>query len=40
MLAAWWAQADDEDRPALLWSIASDRRLDLDRAARPRPCAG
>jgi hypothetical protein len=40
MLAAWWAQADDEDRPALLWSIASDPRLDLDRAAWPRPCAG
>jgi hypothetical protein len=40
MLAAWWAEADDEDRPALLWSIASDPRLDLDRAARPRACAG
>jgi hypothetical protein len=32
VLAEWWAGADEEDRPALLWCVASDPRFDLDAA--------
>ncbi|MFL5262275.1 MAG: hypothetical protein ACJ79L_07715 [Anaeromyxobacteraceae bacterium] len=38
VLSGWWAGADEEERPALLWCVASDPRFDLD-AARCRGAA-
>jgi hypothetical protein len=35
VLSEWWAGADEEELPALLWCVASDPRFDLD-AARCR----
>ena len=34
VLADWWAAAGEEERPALLWCIASDSRFDLEAALR------